>query len=87
MYVLLYMVLCMRTTLRLNDALMAKAKRRAAAEGITLTALVEDALRRRLADRPRAADEEPLPTFDGGGTRPGVDVLDNSALLAYLDEG
>jgi hypothetical protein len=81
------MLRCMRTTLRLNDSLMAQAKRCAAAEGMTLTALVEDALRRRLADHPRAADEPALPTFDGGGTRPGVDVFDNSALLAYMDEG
>ena len=40
-----------RTTVRLDDDLMRDAKRMAAESGITLTALIESALRERLARR------------------------------------
>lgn len=77
----------MRTTIRLDDALLADAKRAALERGTTLTALVEDALRRALAPgttAPRAAPA--LSTFRGDGLQPGVDFDDTAALLELLDE-
>jgi hypothetical protein len=78
----------MRTTIRLDDNLLAAAKQRAAKTGRTLTALFEDALRAFLArdPQPRRGETVKLPTFDGGGPRPGVD-LDNSADLLDVMEG
>jgi hypothetical protein len=40
-----------RTTVRLPDELIAQAKRKAAAEGRTLTALIEEGLRRVVAEK------------------------------------
>lgn len=77
----------MRTTLRLDDTLMAQAKQREAEEDTTLTALVEDALPRRLGHRDSERRRHcRFPTFGGGGVRLVVDVFDNSALRAHLDE-
>jgi len=45
------MLFCMRTTMDIDDALLADAKRRAAEKGTTLTAFVEHALAAALARR------------------------------------
>lgn len=77
----------MRTTIRLDDELLRAAKRAAVERGTTLTAVIEDALRRALA--PAGAERrEPfrLPTFHGDGLRPGVDLDDTAALLDLMDE-
>jgi predicted transcriptional regulator len=77
----------MRTTLRLDDELLAEAKRYASQSGRTLTSLIEDALREVLArrqtkpSRPRVK----LPTGGRGEVLPGVD-LDNSAALLDVME-
>lgn len=77
----------MRTTIRLDDELLAKAKAQAARSGRTLAAVVEDALRSSLARRD--ADLRPrsvkLPSFAGGPPRAGVDLDDSSALLDLMD--
>lgn len=76
----------MRTTLRINDKLVADAKRRALETGRTLTAVVEDALRQALYRKPRVtAAPVKLPTFGHGGTRPGVDLDDSAALADIMD--
>lgn len=79
----------MRTTVRLDDDLLREAKVRAAEQGITLTQLIDESLRERLASRPRQMSVEPfrLPTYGEGGTRPGVDLDDNRALRDLMDEG
>ncbi len=79
----------MRTTLTIDDSLYAEAKIRAAQVGCGIGSLVEDALRDYLAraGASRPADYPPLPTFRSGGTRPGVDLNDMSAVLELLDEG
>lgn len=41
----------MRTTIRLDEKLLKEAKRQAAESGMTLTAIIEDSLRERLARR------------------------------------
>ena len=79
----------MRTTVRLDDALLERAKREAARRGETLTALIERGLRLVLARperrEPRRRVELPV-CREGGGTLPGVD-LDDSATLLDIAEG
>jgi hypothetical protein len=77
----------MRTTIRLDDELLASAKQWAAESGRTLTAVFEDALRAALARRKAAATRERVRLITGsaGGLRPGVD-LDNTAELLEIME-
>lgn len=66
----------MRTTIRLNDDLLKRAKKRAADEGRTLTSLIEDALvlilsKARSSRRKRIE----LPVSKAtGGVLPGIDL-------------
>ena len=80
---------CMRTTLRLNDDLLRAAKEEAARSGRTLTQVFESALRLALSRRAPSAKAKAkptrLPTFKGGGLRPGVDLDDGSALRDLMD--
>lgn len=83
-----YMLLCMRTTLQLNDHLYQKAKQLAVKTHRTLTAVIEDALRETISRRDPIAAKSPrakLPIFDGKGLQPGVDLDDSSALLDLMD--
>jgi hypothetical protein len=77
----------MRTTIRLDDALLREAKAVAAASGRTLTEIVEDALRETLARRRASVGHRRLilRTFKGNGLRPGVDLDDSAALLDLMD--
>lgn len=77
----------MRTTITLDDALIAEAKSVALDTHRTLGEVVEEALREGLARRRevRPANRVPLPTFDGGGLMPGVDLDDNAALLELME--
>jgi hypothetical protein len=80
---------CMRTTIRLDEDLLAQAKRHALETGRTLTAVIEDALRESLARRREHGRRAPvrLPTFSGGGLLPGVDLDDAVALRDRMEEG
>lgn len=82
------MLICMRTTLNLDDRLFREIKRLAAETRQTLTAVIQDALRERLARRERSRGEPrpPLPVYGGRGLQPGVD-LDSSAGLLDIMEG
>ena len=66
---------CMRTTIRINENLLERAKARAAAEGRTLTSLIEEGLTVILAtskgERPQV---ELTVSKSGGGVLPGVDL-------------
>jgi hypothetical protein len=73
-----------RTTLIVSDQLMRELKRRAAARGQTLSAVVEEALRKGLAPSERDVDVAPLPTHRMG--RPRVDVADRDALQRAMEE-
>jgi hypothetical protein len=78
----------MRTTIRLDDALMRRAKRFAAARGTTLTQLFESAVREKLLREQTGSEVReriPLPTFSGRGLQPGVDLHDTAALLDLMD--
>lgn len=79
----------MRTTIRLDDTLLREAKLRAAEQGITLTRLIDESLRERLARRPGTTTGEPaeLPTYGQGGVLAGVDLSDNRALRDLMDSG
>ncbi|WP_334141181.1 type II toxin-antitoxin system VapB family antitoxin [Rhabdothermincola sp.] len=78
----------MRTTLAIDDRLLAAAKRLARERGLTLGALVEEALRRELAAEPPLAHRPAIPVFTAGeGLRPGVDATSTRGLLEALDDG
>lgn len=82
------MLICMRTTLNLDDDLLRRAKQRAATEGRTLTSVIEDGLRALLSEaRARKPGKVVLPTFGGDGPAPGVDLSDPRALRDALYEG
>ncbi len=66
----------MRTTVNIDDELLRRAKQLAAAEGRTLTSLIEEALARVL-DKPKVPRHErvDLPVSSAsGGVLPGVDL-------------
>lgn len=71
-----------RTTVRLPADLLDRVRRKAAAEGRTLTALIEDGLRAVLSEhRKAAAGRRTLPRVSraGGGLLPGVDLTKPSS--------
>ncbi len=77
----------MRTTLSIDDELLARAKARARASGSTVGRVVEDALRRELA-RPVREPGPEVPVFRGGtGPQPGIDLTSNRDVAEILDEG
>lgn len=77
----------MRTTLTIDDHLLAAARRRAQDRGQTLGQVVEDALRLELS-APSVAAPPAVPVLrGGGGLRPGVDGTSNRALREALDAG
>jgi hypothetical protein len=77
----------MRTTINLDDTLLAEAKQVAARTGRSLTAVVEDALRQSLYRRePTTRQAVELPVFGEGGTQPGVDLDDGAALLDLMEQ-
>jgi hypothetical protein len=83
------MLRCMRTTINLDDHVLNDARLLARQTGKTLSAIIEDALRERLARRAasgQCVDTFRLHTFTGNGLQPGVD-LDNSAALRDLMDG
>jgi hypothetical protein len=78
-----------RTTVRLPEELLRRAKQKAAAEGRTLTALVEDGLRRIIAAEPTVKRTLPPVSKAKGGLLPGVDLTSFSKIeeaddLEYL---
>ncbi len=76
----------MRTTVRLSDDLLAAAKQRAAVEHTTLTALIEDSLRRTLASRPaKEAERFAIHPFGSAKLLPGVNLDDSAALRDLMD--
>jgi hypothetical protein len=75
----------MKTTLILPDPVAARLKQEAARRGVTMSSLVEEAVRRLLdapgdVARPRLP---PLPRWDSGGAL--VDVADRDALDEAMD--
>jgi hypothetical protein len=77
----------MRTTIYLPDELLADIKKLAADTHTTVTALIEDALRERLARRKKKPQLRTarLVTYGRKGILPGVDLDDTTALLEIMD--
>ncbi|WP_299037037.1 hypothetical protein [uncultured Pseudokineococcus sp.] len=76
----------MRTTLNLADGLMAAVKAKASDEGRTATSIVEEALRAYLTAGRTASPVEPLPSWGSPDGRVLVDLEDEDAVWAALDE-
>ena len=77
----------MKTTLEIDDRLLARAKRHAVTHGTTLRAVVEDALRARLTPRSEARATYRFTPPTRAGTRPpAIDISDRKALYDLLDE-
>lgn len=77
-----------RTTVRLPGSLLGRAKRKAAAEGRTLTALIEEGLRIVVAEPARSARPkrvQPRVSTASGGLVPGID-LDNSSSVQEAED-
>ena len=76
-----------RTTVRLPRDLLDRAKRKAAAQGRTLTSLIEDGLRLVVADERKPRPERIMPPVSTatGGPMPGIDLTDSSDLQEMED--
>jgi len=78
------MVFHMKTTLNIDDTVMALLRREAARQGRTMSELVETALRLLFRSRKTREALPPLPTFRGGA--PLVDIADRDALYHAMEE-
>jgi hypothetical protein len=80
----------MKTTVEISEALLAAARQEAEREGTTLRALLEDGLRRVLADRNKARGK-PFRLRDasvgGKGLQPGVREGDWASMRDRVYEG
>lgn len=79
------MLVCMRTTLNLPDALVEQAKATASREGRTLTSLVEEGLRAVLQTRATPPPVS-LPAYGSGAGAVLIDLDDREALAAALED-
>jgi hypothetical protein len=77
----------MRTTIRLDDQLLAEVEKLANQRGQTITAVIEDALRQMLAQQKQITAAPPIELFtvSGNGLQPGVDLDDSAALLDLME--
>ena len=73
----------MKTTLNLNDELIASAKVMAVRSHTSLTKLIEEGLRLRIAAGAQSpSTKRKIPIFKGGGgLRKGVNALSNKSML------
>ena len=75
----------MRTTIRLDEPLLRKAKSVAAASGRSLNDFISDAVRAAVTPRSARTSAPPIPVFKGGTLLPGVDLDDSAGLLDLMD--
>jgi hypothetical protein len=73
----------MKTTLNIDDTVMAQLKREAARQQRTMSELVETALRSLFRSQKKRQDIPPLPTFHSGGAL--IDVADRDALYQAME--
>jgi hypothetical protein len=73
----------MKTTLNIDDTVMAELKREAARQGRTMSEMVETALRLLLRSRRKPEAPPPLPSFKSGGAL--VDIADRDALYQAME--
>ena len=77
------MVFHMKTTLEIDETVMAQLKREAARQGRTMSHLVETALRSLFRSQRKPVELPELPVFQSGGTL--VDVADREALYQAME--
>lgn len=75
----------MRTTLNLDDRLLRGAKKLAAERGVTLTSIVEEALREVLAEPSRPGGYRFRMRTVKGTRPPEVDIADRDALYGWME--
>ena len=73
----------MRTTINIDEQLLAYAKLQAIQQGCTLKQVIEDALREFFSRHHLQQDPVKLETVSGVGLKPGID-LDNSRSLSDI---
>ena len=73
----------MKTTLYIDNKLMAQLKREAAKQGRTISELVETALRLLFQNSKAQQPLSPLPSFKSGGYL--VDIADREALYQAME--
>ena len=81
-----HMVICMKTTLNIDDTVMRRLREEAARRQTTMSALVEAGLRLVLADRGAEEGElkplAPLPSWNSGGHR--IDIANREELYGAM---
>jgi hypothetical protein len=73
----------MKTTLNIDETVMAQLKREAARQGRTMSELVETALRNLFRSQRQPSELSPLPVFHSGGAL--VDITDRDALYQAME--
>ena len=76
----------MRTTLNIDEQILKIAKHRAMEQGVTLTQVVENALRDAIFKKEGGTEEIQLITVNGPGVKPGIDLDHTSSLLDIMDD-
>lgn len=77
------MVFHMKTTLNIDDTVMARLRQEAARQGRTMSDLVETALRNLFQSQRKPVALPPLPRFKSGGAF--VDIADREALYQAME--
>jgi plasmid stability protein len=73
----------MKTTLNIDETVMAELRREAARQGRTMSEMVETALRNLFRSQSKPAELMPLPTFHSGGAL--IDVADRETLYQAME--
>ena len=79
------MLLCMRTTVEINDELLRTAKKRAAEEHATLREIFDRALRQYFTQPAPRKFKLRWKTHRGGKIQPGVVLEDRNSLFDLMD--
>ncbi len=84
-HILLCWAAPVKTTLNLDDQVLMNTKKQAARDGITLTSLVEDAIKARLLQALPQVEYRFEPRVITGSKPPNVDISERDALYTVID--
>jgi hypothetical protein len=79
----------MRTTVSIQNTLLAQAKKVSLERRCSLGEVIEDALRMTFSGQAKTAgipQVQPIKTFKGSGIQPGVDLNSNAALMDTMED-
>ena len=76
----------MRTTLNLDPQLLISAKHQAVEQGVSLSQVIENALRSSFSKTNVECKTVRLVTSPGSGVKPGVDLENGSSLLDIMED-